>query len=403
MTLTVHMYGLVVGTLTARRGVLQFEYSPDAIGRGIGTPLLSVSLPVRRAAYRGEPVAAYFDGLLPEGDALRMLAYDFKVSDDDTIGLLAELGRDCAGALQIVPDGRSTDQGGGSLRPLTGDDVGVRLRALNHAPLGVDDRVRISLAGVQEKLALASTPDGWALPLDGAPSTHILKPAHPHLPASVPNEALCLAIARHVGVDAAHAVVQRYADRDVLVVERFDRTHDGPVVRIHQEDMCQAHGIGPRHKYEEHGGPSLRSCARLLRDWSSDQRDLEKLLALTTVNVVLGNADAHGKNLSLLHRENGSIELAPAYDIMCTRYYGADTTAAMFVDGRRDIDHINIEHLVNEAVSWGVSAGRAEHVVYDVVRGMVDALNAACSQVDAPQALVDLIDARIQRAHAQRR
>lgn len=399
--LAVHMYGERIGDLTKSRGLLRFVYSDDAMSRGIGTPLLSVSLPVQRTAYRGEPVEAFFDGLLPEGEALRMLAYDFKVGDDDTVGLLAQLGRDCAGALQILPDSESPTESSGSLEVLSDHDVGERLRALRHSPLGVDERVRISLAGVQEKLVLASTPDGWALPLDGSPSTHIFKPAHPHLGATVANEALCLAIARHAGVNVVDATVDRFADRDVLIVERYDRTHGPRVARVHQEDLCQAHGISPRRKYEELGGPSLKSCARLLTDWSSNRDDLERLLAITTLNVVIGNADAHGKNLALLHHENGAIELAPAYDLMCTRFYDADTTAGMFVNGQRDIDGINIEHLVAEAVSWGMSADRAETITADLVGRMSEALGMASAEVDAPPKLIDILETRIRKWQAQ--
>jgi len=396
------MYGMRVGDLTRSRGILRFQYSPDAIGRGLGTPLLSVALPVQRGVYRGEPVDAYFDGLLPEGEALRMLAYDFKVRDDDTVGLLAELGRDCAGALQIVPSNTAPVPGAGSLELLTDDEVGERLRALRHAPLGVDERDRISLAGVQEKLVLAQTNDGWALPLDGAPSTHIFKPAHPHLAATVVNEALCLAIARHAGLSAASATVDRFGEREVLVVERYDRTHESPVARIHQEDMCQAHGISPRRKYEEHGGPTLKSCARVLLDWSSNPEDLENLLSLTTLNVAIGNANAHGKNISLLHHENGSVKLAPMYDVMCTRFYDADPTAGMFVDGQRNIDDINVQHLVHEAATWGIPSVRAGDIVAGVVDKLPAALERAAAEVATPSKLVDLIGLRVQRLGAGR-
>jgi len=354
-------------------------------------------MPVQAAAFTGGVVEAFFDGLLPEGEALKMIAYDFNLSATDAYGLLQALGRDCAGALQILPADSTLEPGAGALELLTDEQVAERLRRLRHSPLGVDERVRISLAGVQEKMVLTLTESGWALPLDGAPSTHILKPSHPHLAHSVANEALCLRIAKHAGVATTEAEVSSFVGRDVLIVERYDRTHVGPTHRIHQEDMCQAQGISPREKYEEHGGPSLASCAEILNLWTRGDHSLLQMLAITTINVAIGNADAHGKNLSLMHHANGAAELAPAYDLLCTRYYDVDTTAGMFVDGIRHIDHIAVDNLVAEGTSWGIPEPRARAHVEQLVNELPDALKRAAAEIAAPANLVTQLRKRMTR------
>lgn len=153
----------------------------------------------------------FFDGLLPEGEIRRMIAHDFGLDERDVFGLLEALGRDCAGALVLLPEGEQPLVQG-LPEPVSEEEVARRLRELRFHPLGVDQRVRVSLAGMQEKLLLARrTAGGWGLPVDGAPSTHILKPAHPLLPLSIPNEALCLRVARHLGMRAASTFSTRFS------------------------------------------------------------------------------------------------------------------------------------------------------------------------------------------------
>lgn len=399
--LDVWLDGTLVGVFGTQAKVSRFTYSAEGLALGVGRPLVSVSMPARRAAYTGDVVDAFFDGLLPEGEALRMIAYDFRLATDDAMGLLERLGRDVAGALQIIPSGSEPEAPAGSLEPLDDDAVAERLRKLKTYPLGVDERVRISLAGVQEKMVLTQVESGWALPLDGAPSTHIFKPAHPHLRQAIANEAFCLAVAREADIRTTDANVQRFGGRPVLVITRFDRTTDGPTRRIHQEDMCQATGTSPRRKYEDDGGPSLGDCASILMTWGSDRVDLLRLLDITTCNVVLGNADAHGKNLSLLHGSDGSVRLAPAYDLFCTRYYeGPETIAGMFVNGVRDIDDITVDDLVAEAASWPVNESAARERVASLLERMPAAINEAAKQINAPDDLVDLVRTRLARLSA---
>lgn len=338
--LAVWMHGTQVGVFSRRRDVFSFQYTADAVAGGAGRPLLSVSMPTRSRPYRGKLPLVFFDGLLPEGEIRRMIAHDFALDTDDVFGLLRELGRDCAGALIILPEGEHPAPPG-QPEPISRDEVARRLRDLRFHPLGVDRRVRVSLAGMQEKLLLARSEEGWGLPVAGAPSTHILKPAHPLLPLSIANEALCLRTARHLGMRVANIEIAELADVPALVIERYDRasTPDG-VARLHQEDFCQALGVAPEDKYEARGGPSLRQCAELLRRWARNDQ-LEHLLDALLLNVLVGNADAHAKNFSLLHGPDGQITLAPVYDVMTTVHYpGVDPVPGMYVNGIREITRI---------------------------------------------------------------
>ena len=388
----------MMGLLSRSRGALVFEYSQEALEGGVGRPLLSVSMPTRSRPYRGEVPRAFFDGLLPEGEARRLIAYDFGVDERDVLGLLAAIGRDCAGALVIIPEGEPL-AAGGLPEPMTDAQVADRLRDLRFAPLGVDQRVRVSLAGMQEKLLLSAVGGGWGLPVDGAPSTHIVKPAHPLFADSIANEALCMNAARHLGILAARVETRRFDGIPALVIERYDRSPtDGrqPVLRVHQEDLCQAHALDPQRKYEQRGGPSLRRCAQTIQLWARGSGELERLLDIVTLNVLVGNADAHAKNISLLHAVGGQVRLAPAYDVMATLHYpGVSTIPGMFVNGAQDIGGIRRDDLVGEAVSWGLPHDVAAARIGRVLAGAEDAIRAAADETQPPD---DLLRSLFERA-----
>lgn len=400
MNLAVWMYGKRIGLLSQRRGVLSFSYTADALELGIGRPLVSTSMPVGREAYSGAVPKAFFGGLLPEGDARRMIAYDLGLEDQDVFGLLEALGRDCAGALVIIPEADAlVDEG--VPEPISDSEVAERIRNLRVAPLGVDQRVRVSLAGMQEKLLLARVGDGWGLPVDGAPSTHIIKPRHPLLANLVANEALCMRVAHHLGVLAAAVEIHAFDDLEVLVVERYDRTPANGqelILRLHQEDFCQAHALDAERKYEERRGLSFRQCAQLLERWSPRPEELARLLDVMVLNVLVGNADAHAKNLSLLHTPSGEVRLAPAYDVMSTIYYpDVSTTPGMFVNDVRDIAAITRGDLIGEAVGWGRTEESTAARVDELLAGAEEAIERAAHETSPPD---ELVDALLTRAHA---
>ena len=239
---------------------------------------------------------------------------------------------------------------------------------------------------------------GWALPIRGLPSTHILKRADPRFADMVANEAFCLAICRRLGMSVAAAEVAQYAE-PILVVTRYDReiTTDGWIRRVHQEDMAQALGLSAGAKYEEHGGPSLRAIARLLRDWTQGSGSLDRLLDVTFMNMAVGNADAHAKNLSLLHLESGAVQLAPAYDIVSTAFYpNVGVRPGMYINDKVSIHDVTMADMLAEAESWGLDRSRVIARLRTLVEGLPAAIAGAEREVPtAPRALIDLVMARV--------
>ncbi len=399
--LAVWLYGINAGTLAEGGRGLSFRFSEAAYRRwGLRSPILSLSMPVSTRPYGHGVAAPFFEGLLPEGQLRRTIAYDLRISEIDTFGLLAEIGRDCAGAVVVQPEAEGAPPGSAqAAEPIGADEVAERIARLPVFPLGVDDRVRVSLPGMQNKLLLTKTPAGWALPI-GAPSTHILKPAIHQFPYSVENEDFCMRLARRIGLRVATTRIERVAGSPVLVVERFDRVAlpTGGVLRVHQEDVNQALGTEPDRKYEASGGPSLRRVASLLANW---QVPVEELLGQVTFAVAVGDADHHAKNISFLHDEEGRIRITPLYDVMCIRYYtSVTTTPAMFVNGKRHMDEIRADDLVAEGVAWGLPEADAESVVFKVLEALPEAIEAeAAASQWSPEPLVRFLKVRGQALH----
>ena len=400
--LSVWLYGARVAVIGRERDRLRLTYSEEALTTyPLGTPLLSLSLPVSSRRYTHGVVRPFLDGLLPEGTSRRAIAYDLHVNASDTYGLIRLLGRDCAGAMVIQPSGdlapplASTT----TAEPLSTEDINELVRNLKSAPLGVGGRVRISLAGVQDKLVLTRMRDGnWGRPVDATPSTHILKPEIAAFPDTVQNEAFCMRVAKHLGLNVASVDTTQIGGRTLLVVERYDRVigADGTVRRIHQEDFCQATGVAPEQKYQEDGGPSLSRIAGILRDLGPPG-SLERLLEAVTLNVLIGNGDAHGKNFSLLHADHGALTLAPLYDLMCTLYYG-DDRLAMYIDTVHQTNQVTAARIVNEATQWGMSQKRATDVVVELLKKVPAALGLARDETPGvPAKLVAVIKRQLKQ------
>lgn len=394
--LAVWMYGKNVATIVRERGRPRLAYTQEALDNfQLGTPLLSLSLPLTNRQYPQGTVRPFLDGLLPEGEARKSIARDVGVGETDTFGLIRELGRDCAGAIVIQPMDEAAP-----IRPtiltaekLEPEELETLVRELKSAPLGVGGRVRISLAGVQEKLVLTRMLDGsWGRPVDGTPSTHILKPEIAAYPETVENEAFCMRVAKRLGLDVANVETTVVGARKLIVVERYDRIIDGggSVERVHQEDFCQATGTAPDLKYEENGGPSLKRIASIL-EGVAIPGSLDTLLRSVTVNSMIGNGDAHAKNFSLLHNPDGSLQLTPLYDLMSTLYY-EDDRLAMRIDNVLRTNRVTADRIVNEAVSWGMPRTRATEIVNDVLSRGPGAVAAAKDDTPSlPQRIYDVV------------
>jgi serine/threonine-protein kinase HipA len=398
--LSVWLHGMRVASIDQDRYRPRLTYTDEALDRyPLGTPVLSLSLPVRPQRYTQGTVRPYLDGLLPEGDARKAIARDVHVAERDTYGLIRALGRDCAGAIVIQPEGDPPPPTPTttSAEPLSDSELEALVRDLRSAPLGAGGRVRVSLAGVQEKLVLTRMTDGsWGRPVDGTPSTHILKPEIASFPDTVENEALCMRIARHLGLSIAAIDTTEIAGRKLIIVERYDRrvATDGTVERIHQEDLCQATGVPPESKYQEDGGPSLRRIADILAAVAAPG-SLERLLQAVTVNCLVGNGDAHAKNFSLLHHPTGALTLAPLYDLMCTQWYG-DDRLAMYVDDVHRTDRVTTDRIVNEAARWGMPHERAATIVNELVDAAPAAISAALDETSGvPDELISTIEGQL--------
>lgn len=364
-TLFVYLRGEQIGLLENRGGGrLRFRYTEEAVARYDGTYLLSYSLPVREGSYSNSQCRPYFDGLLPEGALRDTIARSLGSSPDNTFSLLEELGGDCAGAVVLRAEDAQPDDVGHPVRWLSDDELREKLENLEQAPLGVDPEggIRLSLAGAQPKLVAIRDPAGRiGLPRGAMPSNVILKPAQAAYDELVTNEAFCLKVAQSAGAETATARVEQLVGVETLVVDRFDRTfdNDGRLIRLHQEDFCQALSRLPREKYEHEGGPAFRdliATVRTLRTPGLAGAETELWRALL-LNFLLGNADAHAKNYSLLSYEREldgqvfyDIRLAPLYDIVSTAVYPNLTRdIAMSIGGTFDPDEVDFDRFREEA------------------------------------------------------
>jgi serine/threonine-protein kinase HipA len=365
-----------------RRG---FRFHPHR-----GASRLSVADQADEAPWSPGFSRAWFDGLLPEEERRSQAEVEHSVDRGDSFGLLAAIGWECAGAVSVMPEGRMPASG--SYHRLEDSEVWSRLDALPRRVAEVDHAVRLSLGGAQEKLLLARMNEAWWLPLDGAVSTHILKPEPARYPGLAAAEAWALHAAAAVTRAASARLVMPAEHRPTLIVERYDRdVQPGSVTRIHQEDLCQILGLPPATKYPRSsklGEASLRRLANLLvARGANAPGELTRLLERTVVNVALGNTDAHAKNISLIHVSPRTVTLSPLYDIAPTLFYlPTQRQAAMPVGGKWRIDEITRGHLLAEARSWGVP----QDVARTTIAGALERLDAGMRSADA--AVPDLHD-----------
>ena len=319
--------GWLVGRLSQNRhGELGFVYSKQWLGTGDAAPPLSVSLPKRAEPFSRRECGPFFSGLLPEEGQRDAVARLLGVSRGNDFALLDRLGGDVAGALQLLPPGASPAPPSVDVQPqpLGQEKLVAVLDALPMRPLLADEEgLRLSLAGAQSKLPVVLVNGEIALPFPGQATTHILKPPISRFPDTVENEAFVMRLARRIGLNAAPLEPRKVRHRKFLLIERYDRAlgANGAVRRVHQEDFCQALGIWPQRKYAGEGGPALRDCFALLRRIAARPAvEILKLLDAAIFNLIAGNADAHGKNFSVLHADGGTC-LAPLYDLLTTIAY----------------------------------------------------------------------------------
>lgn len=358
--LAVWCEGHLVGQLTQNRhGDLGFVYAPEWLNDEVAQPL-SASLPKRSEPFSRRECRPFFGGLLPEEGQRDAAARALGVSAGNDFALLDRLGGDVAGALQLLPLGKMPTPPETVQRPTVLDEAGL-IRVLDALParplLAGDAGLRLSLAGAQSKVPVVLVDGVIALPSPGRPTTHILKPPISRFPATTENEAFVMRLAAAVGLDVAPVEPRVVRDRSFLLVERYDRAvdRDGNVRRIHQEDLCQALGVPPETKYAREGGPTFRDCFELLRGVAVRPAvDVLKLLDAVIFNVIAGNADAHGKNFSILYGADGP-RLAPLYDLLATAAYPElSPDFAMRIGKRATLAELDAEAWAQFAVDAGL-------------------------------------------------
>lgn len=381
--LLVHLGELPVAQLfDNRRSGVVCEYLPsvlDAFARNVA--LLSCSLPVRTGRF---DATAFFDGVLPEGQHRATLAARAGVAAQDIFGLLCRYGRDVAGALVAIDPTRSGDERASGVVELDDQMLEAEVAAIPDHPLGIHDDSELSLAGLQDKMLLVDLGGGrWARPFGGTASTHILKVDHRMYTGIVAAEAEALALARAAGLTTISSELRHFHGVDCLIVSRFDRTFgpDGAVQRIHQEDVCQASGRRATAKYELRqggGGPSFDDVAALLDEFADDPlAELDRLVGVATFTALIGNADAHGKNLAFLHKRPGVITLAPLYDTVPTVLWPRlKVDAAMSIGGTATLGAVGLACVLRSADRWHHNVDRAEASAVAVADSLLAAVDA---------------------------
>lgn len=330
--LEVRLNGLKVGLWRINaRGGHEFNYDESWLARPESRPL-SLSLPLADSgyAYRGDVVAAFFDNLLPDSTEIRQrIRARFGAKSLSSFDLLAEVGRDCVGAIQLLREGEEPGAGGSvEGREVDEGEIARILSGLTSPGTGdrpFDEEFRISLAGAQEKTAFLKHEGRWMVPHGSTPSTHIMK-----LPlgkiggfgldmqGSVENEWLCGRIAAALGFSVARSEITRFGDTTVLVVERFDRRsiEGRGILRIPQEDFCQVTGTPPGNKYQSEGGPGIGEIMRILLGSRNAELDRKSFFSAQLLFWLLAAPDGHAKNFSVFIERGGRFTLTPLYDII---------------------------------------------------------------------------------------
>lgn len=372
-SLKVYWERRLVGELTQAEGKLAFRYD-DEYRAVPGLLPLSRMLPLGGEWFDHEASEAFFANLLPEGSIRRQLARQLGISAENTFSILEAIGGDCAGAVSILPP-EECPGGRGRYRAISPEDLARELDTLPAHPFLAGEGVRLSLAGAQNKLPIFIENGAYHIPEGNLPSSHILKTAIELLEDTVTNEAFCMNLARQVGLPAPEARVVEMAGKRVYLVERYDRRKgaDGGTGRLHQEDFCQALGVPPEVKYEKEGGPGFADCFGLVGTWSVEPvLDSLSLLRWALFNFLIGNADAHAKNLSFLYQAGG-VRLAPFYDLLSTAVYPrVNNKFAMKMGGKKDPRYLMADDLARFAKEAGVG-----------LRAVKGELKGLCEKVSA--------------------
>lgn len=397
--LEVFLHDSRAGVLEARGRGVRFTYVAEALDDP-RLPALSLALPKRREPFPDSQAGPFFRNLLPEQAYRRLVAAAVGQAPENSLAMLGAVGGECPGAVSIWPPG-ARPAGGPEYRPLAVEDLRDLVTASDPAALAsAVARGRLSLPGVQEKIALLRGDDGrWHLPLNGAITSHILKAAAPAFPGLLENELWTLALAARSGLEVVRSGLAEPAAR-VLSMERFDRVRPAAgggasLRKLHQEDFCQILRTDPERKYQFDGGPGIRKCAVAIRMYSAfPAGDLERLARWVCFNYLVGNEDAHAKNLAMVYLPTG-LRLSPHYDLVSTEIYpGLERRLAMKIGAATDVRNVQRSDWERLARALALGAPQVRAWLLDqmeAVRGALADTRVACAEAYGESPVYDAI------------
>ncbi len=385
-SLPVYFEQRLIGTIYVDRSGPSFTYASSWIGLRGAFPI-SITMPLRPERFAPDTFLPWAANLLPESEQLRTLGQLLGMARSDVIGLLSAIGGDTAGALSFGQAGRASSV---QWRPIGKPEELERLiEDLPSKPFLVgEEGVSMSLAGVQSKIAVAVDDDGRIfIPMNGSPSTHILKPDSPRLPGGVQNEAFCVTLAKRMRIPTPKVTTGRAGKRTYLLVKRYDRTDvGGRCRRLHQEDYCQALGKPPSAKYESNQtgtrGPTLKDMFDITRR-HMPPTEIVRLLDMVILNMLTCNSDAHAKNYSIIIRV-GNASLAPIYDVMCGEVWENVTkNLAQKIAGMSRGDHLKRTHWHQFARECGLNPKQVVDRIDAFAKSAIAETEPAASEVAA--------------------
>ncbi|MDR2106752.1 MAG: HipA domain-containing protein [Coriobacteriales bacterium] len=387
MILRIHNERQPVGSLSTSKDGIRFSYDKAYVEAG-GFPL-SLSMPLRDEPFPERTALPFFDGFLPEGEQRRELSSFLHISSTSTMKLLGALAGECVGDLIVLEDGVSLEEARqhDGYVPLDESELEELLRPRSALRARFITQRRLSLAGAQAKIGLYREGDGWFATTGLSPTTHIIKPVSLFDPSILANEFFIMRLAHTCGLRVPAVDILHYGESYGLALERFDRRQsEAGIMRIGQEDFCQALSVMPAAKYENDGGPGYAAVFGITaRHTSPPLPSLRMLLKTVVFNFLIGNCDAHAKNFSLLRDPvTGTLSLAPAYDLLSTTYYGDRLlrSMAMAIGQHSVIDRVDDEDFALFAKDTDISLAAVTSEFAELRTGLTKALDSIPKQLN---------------------
>lgn len=365
-------------------GGVNFQYSNNT------DRILSLSLPIQKEPFENKQCRGFFNGLLPESEHTRItIGKKYGINPKNDFSILQAIGYDCAGAVSFfdrtdeqTPSKYLQESYEIDYTPLSEDELEKFINELPQKPLatGIED-MRLSLAGAQDKTSVIVVDGQIGIPKDNVPTSHIIKPAISGFNETIENEFICIKAAEKLGIKVPDVKIAYANKTKYFLIQRYDReVIDNKIKRIHQEDFCQASNIPSAYKYQAEGGVDFKRCFEILRATSQPAVAINQFIQLMIFNYLIGNNDAHGKNFSILHYDNGEIKFAPAYDILCSEVYpGLSNKMAMKIGGHYKHNEILLRHFEKLAEENNINFTQLKKVIKnqcetlpDIVSGVIN-------------------------------